>query len=45
MSEELKKIQREITSLRKNLEELRRLYSDCNHVKKLRRDLVRTRYD
>jgi len=45
MSEKLKEIQREIASLKKNLQELRRLKSDCDHAKKLRNKLVRIEYD
>jgi hypothetical protein len=45
MSEKLKEIQREIASLAKDLERLRRLKSDCDHVRRLRRQLIRTRYD
>ncbi|MFX0203281.1 MAG: hypothetical protein ACFFCW_44825 [Candidatus Hodarchaeota archaeon] len=40
MSEKLKEIQREIAGLKKDLEELRRLQSDCDQVKKLRKKLV-----
>lgn len=45
MSEQLKEIQREIANLKKNVKELRRLESDCNHIKKLRKKLVRTEWD
>ena len=45
MSEKLKEIQREIASLRENLEELRRLKSDCDYAKKLRKKLVRVGCD
>jgi hypothetical protein len=41
MSEKLAEIQREIASLRKNLEELRRLQLDSDRAKKLRKKLVR----
>lgn len=41
MSERLKEIQLEIASLKKNLEELRRLKSDYEQAKKLRKKLVR----
>jgi hypothetical protein len=45
MSEKLKEIQREIASLAKDLERLRRLKADCDHIKKLRRELIRIRCD
>jgi len=41
MSEKLEEIRREIANLKKNLEELRRLKSDCEQAKKLRKELVR----
>jgi len=45
MSEKLKEIQREIAILAKDLERLRRLKSDSDHVRRLRRELVRIRCD
>jgi prefoldin subunit 5 len=45
MSEKLKEIQREIAYLKKNVEELRRLKSDCDRAKKLRKKLVRIGFD
>jgi len=45
MSEKLKEIQRELAVLAKDLERLKRLKSDYDHVKKLREDLVRIRCD
>jgi prefoldin subunit 5 len=45
MSEKLKEIQREIASLKKNLDELRRLKSDSEHARKLRKELVRISCD
>jgi len=45
MSEKLEEIRREIASLKKNLEELRHLKSDCEQAKKLRNRLVRNGYD
>lgn len=45
MSQKLEEIQREIASLKENLEELRRLKSDCDYAKKLRKELVRVGCD
>jgi prefoldin subunit 5 len=45
MSGKLKEIQREIAAMKKNLEELRRLKSECDQVKKLRRKLIRVGCD
>ncbi|MFQ6074397.1 MAG: hypothetical protein ACE5KC_04165 [Candidatus Bathyarchaeia archaeon] len=45
MSEQLREIQREIAGLKRNLEELRRLKSDCDLAKKLRRELLRNGCD
>jgi prefoldin subunit 5 len=45
MSEELREIQRGVASLKKDLEKLRRLQSDCDEVKKLRKRLVGTEFD
>jgi len=45
MSEKLQEIQRGIADLKKDLEELRRLRSDCEEAKKLLRKLVRVRCD
>jgi len=45
MSEKLREIQREVASLKKDLEKLRRFQSDCEEVKKLRKRLVETGFD
>lgn len=45
LGDKLKEIQREVAELKKNLEELRRLKSDCDDVKKLRKNIVKTRCD
>jgi len=45
MSDQLKEIRREIAKLKKDVEELRRLKSDGDQAKKLRKKLVRVRCD
>jgi len=45
LSDKLKEIQREVTELKRKLEELRRLKSDCDDAKKLRGKIVRIRCD
>jgi len=45
MSDELRKIQRKIAKLKRDAEELRRLKSACDDLKKFRRSLVETEFD
>jgi len=45
LSDKLKDIQREVAELKKKLEELRRLKSDCDDAKKLRGKIVRIKCD
>ncbi|MFB0501596.1 MAG: hypothetical protein ACETVP_03925 [Candidatus Bathyarchaeia archaeon] len=45
MSAKLKEIQREVADLKKKLEELRRLKSDCDDAKRLREKIVRIKCD
>jgi prefoldin subunit 5 len=45
MSEELMEIQRGVASLKKDVEKLRRLQSDCVEAKKLLKKLVGTEFD
>jgi len=45
LSDKLKEIQREVADLKKKLEELRRLKSDCEEAKRLRDKIVRIRCD
>ena len=45
LSDKLKDIQREVAELKKKLEELRRLKSDCEDAKKLRGKIVRIKCD
>jgi len=41
LSDKVKEIQREVADLKKRLEELRRLKSDCDEAKRLRDRIVR----
>ncbi|UCH69998.1 MAG: hypothetical protein JSV29_07145 [Candidatus Bathyarchaeota archaeon] len=41
MSDKITNIQREVVELKKKLEELRRLKSDCDDAKRLREKIVR----
>ncbi len=45
LSAKLKEIQREVADLKKKLEELRRLKSDCDDAKRLREKIVRIKCD
>jgi len=45
MSEELKRIKREVANLKKRAEELKLLKSDVDHLKKLREKLIDVRFD
>ena len=45
MSTELKNIQRKIAKLKRDAEELKRLKSACDDLRKLRRSLVKTEFD
>jgi len=45
MSEELKRIKREVANLKKRAEELKLLKSDIDHLKKLRERLVEGGFD
>ena len=45
MSNELEKIQWKIAKLRRDAEELRRLKSACDDLKKLRKSLIETKFD
>jgi len=45
MDTDLRKIQRKIAKLKRDAEELRRLKSACDDLKKLRESLVETEFD
>ncbi len=45
LSDKLKEIQREVADLKRKLEELRRLKTDCDDAKRLRDKIVKIKCD
>jgi len=45
MTDKLEEIRRKVAQLKKDAEELQRLKADCDAAKKLRKTIVKTKFD